>query len=278
MAERRPMPTGGLEPPRPKPLEPKPSASTNSARWAGRDCTGRSEWGQRPHPTMLASLGGSLALALGMAVMLVPLLSPELSRPRDAAWGAVLLLLGLVLITGADRLSGSPMLAVLCGGLLIGRLGGEVMQGRWRQLTPEEQQRLGSLERWQSSVGELGTTLSRSGGALRDSLVSLTAALGRGRGRSGMGGSAKRWVRPEPITSAGPSEGPVGEVGAPEAAPTTASELATGTMAAAAQISPPSQAMPDTSAAPVPPTATATVVRSFAEIDALIEAASGEAG
>jgi hypothetical protein len=49
-------------------------------------------------------------------------------------------------------------------------------------------------------------------------------------------------------------------------------------MASAAQISPPSQAMPDTSAAPVPPTATATVVRSFAEIDALIEAASGEAG
>ena len=28
------MPTGGLEPPRPKPLEPKSSASTNSARWA----------------------------------------------------------------------------------------------------------------------------------------------------------------------------------------------------------------------------------------------------
>ena len=90
---------------------------------------------------MLASLSGSLALALGLAVMLLPLLSPELSRPRDAVWGAVLLLLGLVLVTGADRLSGSPMLAVLCGGLLIGRLGGEVMQLRWRQLTPEEQQR-----------------------------------------------------------------------------------------------------------------------------------------
>ena len=87
---------------------------------------------------MLASLSGSLALALGLAVMLLPLLSPELSRPRDAVWGAVLLLLGLVLVTGADRLSGSPMLAVLCGGLLIGRLGGEVMQLRWSQLTPEE--------------------------------------------------------------------------------------------------------------------------------------------
>jgi hypothetical protein len=39
----------------------------------------------------------------------------------------VVLLLGLVLVTSADRLSGSPMLAVLCGGLLIGRLGLEVV-------------------------------------------------------------------------------------------------------------------------------------------------------
>ena len=41
---------------------------------------------------MLASLSGSLALAIGVAVMLLPLLSPELSRPRDAVWGAVLLM------------------------------------------------------------------------------------------------------------------------------------------------------------------------------------------
>jgi len=165
---------------------------------------------------MLASLSGSLALALGLAVMLLPLLSPELSRPRDAVWGAVLLLLGLVLVTGADRLSGSPMLAVLCGGLLIGRLGGEVMQLRWSQLTPEEQQRLSSLERWQTSFSELTT--------------SLTAALKRGSGRSKTAGSGKRWVRPETTE------------------PATASSTDT------------------------------VEVSSFAEIDALIEAASGEAG
>ena len=179
---------------------------------------------------MLASLSGSLALALGLAVMLLPLLSPELSRPRDAAWGAVLLLLGLVLVTGADRLSGSPMLAVLCGGLLIGRLGGEVMQLRWRQLTPEEQQRLSSLERWQTSFNELTTTLNRGAGALNESLTSLTAALQRGSGRSKTVGSGKRWVRPETTE------------------PSTASSTDT------------------------------VEVSSFAEIDALIEAASGEAG
>ena len=85
---------------------------------------------------MVASLSGSLALLVGLAVMLLPLLASELSRPRDALWGAVVLLLGLTLVTSADRLTGSPMLAVLCGGLLIGRLGLEVLQLRWRVLSP----------------------------------------------------------------------------------------------------------------------------------------------
>jgi isoleucyl-tRNA synthetase len=159
--------------------------------------------------------------------MLLPLLSPELSRPRDAVWGAVLLLLGLVLITGADRLSGSPMLAVLCGGLLIGRLGGEVMQLRWSQLTPEEQQRLSSLERWQTSFSELTATLNRGGAALSESLTTLTAALQRGSGRGKPTGSGKRWVRPETADSQ-----------------------------------------------PEPSESATVVVSSFAEIDALIEAAS----
>jgi hypothetical protein len=55
---------------------------------------------------MLAILGGTLALVLGLAVLLLPLLAPELSRARDAAWGAVVLLLGLVLVTTAERLTG----------------------------------------------------------------------------------------------------------------------------------------------------------------------------
>jgi hypothetical protein len=152
---------------------------------------------------MLASLSGTLALAVGLAVMLLPLLSPELSRPRDAAWGAVVLLLGLTLVTSADRLTGAPMLAVLCGGLLIGRLGGEVMQLRWRQLTPEEQQGLASSERWQrsgrelaASLAVLSTGLSRGGSAVADSLTRLTAAL-RGRSQARAGADSKRWVRPE---------------------------------------------------------------------------------
>ena len=200
---------------------------------------------------MLASLSGSLALAVGLAVMLLPLLSPELSRPRDAVWGAVLLLLGLVLVTGADRLSGSPMLAVLCGGLLIGRLGGEVMQLRWHQLTPEEQQRLGSLERWRSSASELAASLGRGGSALSESAASLGAALGRGKNRSQAGGSTKRWVWPE-----APSAAAAAEATAPQSP--DAPQLAVA---------------PQQPEQPEPPST--VVVHSFAEIDALIEAAGG---
>lgn len=83
---------------------------------------------------MLAILIGSLALLVGLALLLEPLLLPELSRPRDALWAAVVLLLGLVLVTAAERLQGAPMLGVLCGGLLVGRLGTEVGQQRWQQL------------------------------------------------------------------------------------------------------------------------------------------------
>ena len=197
---------------------------------------------------MLASLSGSLALAVGLAVMLLPLLSPELSRPRDAAWGAVVLVLGLTLVTSADRLTGSPMLAVLCGGLLIGRLGGEVMQLRWRQLTPEEQQRLTSRERWQASgselatsLGVLGSSLGRSGSAIASSLASLTAAL-KGGPQGGRGKGGKRWVRPEASEEV-------------EVCVTTETPASV-------------------AAEPLPET---VVVSSFAEIDALIEAAGGDA-
>jgi hypothetical protein len=153
---------------------------------------------------MVASLSGSLALAVGVAVLLLPLMASELSRPRDSMWGAVVLLLGLTLVTSADRLTGSPMLAVLCGGLLIGRLGLEVLQLRWRALTPEEQQRLLSLERWQTSFNELLVTVARGIAAVSAASGTLLAAVRRGGGSKTTSG--KRWVRRETAASA-PSEG-----------------------------------------------------------------------
>ena len=91
---------------------------------------------------MLANLLGALALIAGLLLLFLPLLSSDLTRPRDSFWAALLLLLGLVLITSAERLRGAPMLAVLCGGLLIGRLGSEVATNRWQQLSPEQKDQL----------------------------------------------------------------------------------------------------------------------------------------
>jgi hypothetical protein len=188
---------------------------------------------------MLATLGGLLALLLGLTLLLLPLLAPELSRPRDSAWGAVVLLLGLDLVTSADRLTGAPMLGVLCGGLLIGRLGLEVGQGRWRQLSEEEQQRLGSLERWTTSFRQL--TITTAGfveravqgiGNLSTGFGQLSAGFGgltggsdraatapadqgsRAPARSGGKRKGKRWVRPE-----SPADSPGADAGAAPAKP-----------------------------------------------------------
>lgn len=143
---------------------------------------------------MLATLGGCFALLLGIAVLLLPLLTPELSRPRDAFWGAVVLLLGLVLVTSAERLTGAPMLAVLCGGLLIGRLGSEVGQGRWNQLSGEERSALATPQRWVSGLQQLSAASARlllTARELGGGLASWLAARRQPKA------SGKRWVRPE---------------------------------------------------------------------------------
>jgi hypothetical protein len=143
---------------------------------------------------MLATLGGCFALLLGIAVLLLPLLTPELSRPRDAFWGAVVLLLGLVLVTSAERLTGAPMLAVLCGGLLIGRLGSEVGRGRWNQLSGEERSALVTPQRWAAGLQQLTAASARlllTAQELGGGLVSWLAARRQPKA------SGKRWVRPE---------------------------------------------------------------------------------
>jgi hypothetical protein len=189
---------------------------------------------------MLATLGGALALVIGLAVLLLPLLLPEMSRARDAVWGAVVLLLGLVLVTSAERLRGAPMLGVLCGGLLIGRLSVEVAQARWRQLSEQEQQRFWSPQRWQTALHQFGTTAGR--------LPALVTQASQGllewfQERKQPKASGKRWVRPEPDAEA---PAPQPEQGDP-------AEPADGGNQ---------------------PLAPAAVVESFAEIDALITAAS----
>ena len=215
---------------------------------------------------MLATLGGTLALLVGLTVMLLPLLATELSRPRDAAWGAVVLLLGLTLVTSADRLTGSPMLAVLCGGLLIARLGSEVLQSRWRMLTPEEQQRIASLERWQTSLGELFSSSSKAAAVLNETGGSLLSAF---KGGPKPGKTSKRWVRAEtdPTTT--------------DSSSTDAETTGVAVSTTSEEPAPEAQATTDVDVTVEPstePVTEPTVVASFDEVEELIEAASPQAG
>jgi hypothetical protein len=143
---------------------------------------------------MVATLAGLGALLLGLALLLLPLLATELSRPGDSAWGALVLVLALVLVTSAERLSGSPMLAVICGGLLVGRLTVEVGRGRWLQLTPEERGRLGTGERWRASLSQARTAFM---GLVKAAGQQGAAVMARWRERGPSKASGKRWVRPE---------------------------------------------------------------------------------
>lgn len=176
---------------------------------------------------MLAILIGSLALLVGLALLLEPLLLPELSRPRDALWAAVVLLLGLVLVTAAERLQGAPMLGVLCGGLLVGRLGTEVGQQRWQQLPPDERLQLRTVAHWQRRALDLAVAVSRAVGLAGALLVWVAQ-------RSRRPVLTKRWVR---------ADLPPASTPAPE--PETVPELET-------LPEPESEPEPTTNAAPAP--------------------------
>ncbi|MBD2550937.1 hypothetical protein H6G65_15360 [Microcystis elabens FACHB-917] len=204
---------------------------------------------------MLATLGGVLALVLGLLLLLLPLLASELSRARDSVWGAVVLLLGLVLVTSAERLTGAPMLAVLCGGLLIGRLGVEVGQARWRLLSDEERQRLWSWERWRTSLIQLGASLA--------GLVQLAGGVVGGLGawlverRAARHASTKKWVRPEATDGSTTAATDVTDVTEPAL------------VAAVAAVPEAAAAEPEAGEEPL-------VVEDFEAIDALLEQARPE--
>jgi hypothetical protein len=224
---------------------------------------------------MVATLAGLGALLFGLALLLLPLLVSELSRPGDSAWGALVLVLALVLVTSAERLSGSPMLAVISGGLLVGRLSVEVGRGRWRQLTPEEKGRLGTRERWLSSLSQVQVALA---GLLEPVGRQGAALLARWRQSGQPKASGKRWVRPE-VAAGVPSEA---EASAAPEVTAAAEETAPAEETAAAEETAPAEetAAPEGTAASevIAATDVSTVpemieVSDFDAIDALLQAA-----
>ena len=104
---------------------------------------------------MFALAIGYLAIFLGFSILLISLLLTELSRPRDALWSAIIMLLGLVLINSYESLTGSPMLGVLFSSLIIIRLLVEISQYRWQQLSEEEKISVKTLTRWKNSFNQV---------------------------------------------------------------------------------------------------------------------------
>ena len=139
---------------------------------------------------MLNIFIGDLMLLVGFGVLLLPLLVTELSRPRDALWGAVGLFLGVSLVTNSDQLTGGLIIVLISGTLLIGRLGVEVAQSRWQQLSEEEKKRLGSLERWNTSFAQILATIMQLGDVLKD-LIQFAFRISNSKK------SEKKWIRSE---------------------------------------------------------------------------------
>ncbi len=143
---------------------------------------------------MLAIFIGDLCFLVGFVVLMLPLVATELSRPRDGVWGALILFLGLVLLIDGDRLRGSPMMAVLLGSLLIFRLGSEVAQGRWQQLTEDEKKGFGSFKRWGASFSQLGSSMMKLQSMSQEAIKVFSERTSKKVPR-------KKWVRPEPVNA-----------------------------------------------------------------------------
>ena len=115
---------------------------------------------------MLAIIIGNSLIFLGFIVVVLPVLVTELSRPRDSVWGALIMILGLILFTSYERFNGSPMIAVVLGAFLCSRLFLEVSQNRWQQLTVEEKSNLKTFNHFKnrflqiiSAVGKLNSII-----------------------------------------------------------------------------------------------------------------------
>ena len=142
---------------------------------------------------MLAVVIGYFSILVGLGILFLPLIITELSRPKDSAWGALIIVLGLILVTSSNRFIGTPMLAVLFGSLVICRLGLEVSQSRWQQLSSEERLRVQSTERWFTSIKELGHVFLGLGRSIKE-LMNIFQSNSKRVSKN------KKWIRPDPDT------------------------------------------------------------------------------
>ncbi len=136
---------------------------------------------------------GDFSLIVGFVVIFMPLLITELSRPRDGFFGAIIFALGLLLVNSRDLFDLTSILMIILGAVLTGKLGLEVWQSRWLQLSDEERLRLKSRERWLTAFKQLGATIAEFGKASLEVFNFKSKPVSKG----------KKWVRPEKDTVPG---------------------------------------------------------------------------
>ena len=139
---------------------------------------------------MLAVLIGYLLVPLGLIVLILPLVVAELTRPKDSFWGALIVILGLVLVLDNDRFKGSSLLEVCLGTLLFFRLFAEISQYRFQQLTLKEKANLTSFGHWKNGFLESIAAFLKLGSIFSETFQKL------GPNKKQIS-KAKKWTRPD---------------------------------------------------------------------------------
>ena len=139
---------------------------------------------------MLALLIGDFSILFGLGVLFLPLFITELSRPGDGFVGAAILLFGLVLIANTQSVDSALTLAFIFGTLIVSRLGWEVGLIRWNHLSQDEQQRIGSFERWSTSFKQLTAAMAQLLIVLSDFSKFISPKPKRSK-------DGKKWIRSE---------------------------------------------------------------------------------
>ncbi len=112
---------------------------------------------------MVVTFIGYLYEIAGVAILLLPLLFRELSRPRDSIWGGLIVISGLIFILDNDRFFGAPQIAESIGLLVFIRLFIEVSRHRWQLLSQEEKTNLKSIDRFNTSFRQSFVAFTKLG-------------------------------------------------------------------------------------------------------------------
>ena len=137
-------------------------------------------------------------------------------------------------------------------------------------LTQEEQQRIASLERWQTSLGELFSSSSKAAAVLNETGGSLMRAF---KGGPKPGKTSKRWVRSE--TESASTDSASTDAKTTAEVPSTTPEEPAPEATTTSEVDPTVELTTEPSTEPI---TEPTVVASFDEVEELLEASSPQAG